>query len=60
MNVGDTINDCYLQGIGGIEHSGFKGTIEAADKDWTIIRTQEDKVIFVNMSPDNLNEFLNL
>lgn len=59
LNVGSEINDCYMFGIGELENIGNHGRIEAAGKDWTIIRDEElDKVIFTNRNLSELEDFL--
>lgn len=59
MNIGDTITDCYMQGIGTHDNIGVRGIIEAAGKDWVIVRDENDNVVFTNRSLEELYEFLN-
>ena len=59
MQVGSTIYDCYMQGIGTLDNIGNQGVVEAIGRDWVIVRDlREDKPIFVDRSPEELEEFL--
>ncbi len=59
MKVGDKIYDCYMGGIGDLENIGNDGFIEAAGKDWVIIRDREtDKPLCYGGSLEQLEEHL--
>ena len=57
LNIGDVIKDCYMCGIGDLHNIGERGIIEAAGKDWVIIRTDNGEVIYTNISLEELSEF---